>query len=711
MARVKKVKRAHMCSFFMYKKKPDVLGYRVFKTYVFAGCYLLVSGMASSSDFGTTGLLDIPTARMSADGSFTSTAAIQSRTSSYSITYQAAPWLEGTFRYTGFNNFFRYDRNYGVKLRLWEERRFLPQLAVGARDIIGTAVWGAEYVVASKQIGAFDVTLGMGWGRLAGKGNFSNPMIYLDDSYAKRPKFEGTGGEFSATSFFSGSRVGLFGGMSYKFDKMPASIMMEYNPDQYDFEVSRGAQRPKSPFTVAVRWDALPGASVTLSRQHQDEWGLELTVTLDSKSTPSAPSRNLFRSSLDYLDEELPENINNRSWYDTLLFDVERSGILLLEATIDNQANTATIVMGNTRYSVWADAVANMASLADIHLPPSVKFFNIVVEEEGYRLHSIKLQRPSFGYPREHTLVQREVRIEPINSPKFVQHRTKFASREVIFDINLAARTQLFDPDDPLRYQLYANVDVVVALPGSWLLSGSYGQDISNNFDNSMRADSGSVLPRVRSDVVKYLSEGDSGIDALYLQKRGNLRKDIYYRVFGGILEEMYSGAGGEVLYQPFRSRLAFGVSANWVKKRGYDKSFDHLDYNTTTAHASLYWATPVHNFDVALHGGRYLAKDKGATLEVRRTFNNGWMVGLWATKTNVSAEDFGEGSFDKGMFLKIPINGLLGKSSRGSFRTRVRPIQRDGGQRLPNFSSTIWWDTRAARYDAFSDESRRLAP
>ena len=102
------------------------------------------------------------------------------------------------------------------------------------------------------------------------------------------------------------------------------------------------------------------------------------------------------------------------------------------------------------------------------------------------------------------------------------------------------------------------------------------------------------------------------------------------------------------------------------------------------------------------MHTGKYLAKDVGSTLEVRRTFNNGWMVGLWATMTNVSSEDFGEGSFDKGMFFKIPLDGLLGSGSRKVYSTLLRPIQRDGGQRLENFSGNIWWETRVARYDAF---------
>jgi hypothetical protein len=86
-------------------------------------------------------------------------------------------------------------------------------------------------------------------------------------------------------------------------------------------------------------------------------------------------------------------------------------------------------------------------------------------------------------------------------------------------------------------------------------------------------------------------------------------------------------------------------------------------------------------------------------------------MVGLWTTITDVSAEDFGEGSFDKGMFFKIPFDGLFGRNTRGSYSARIRPIQRDGGQRLEDFSANIWWDIRGARYDAFSGLKNRMVP
>ena len=77
----------------------------------------------------------------------------------------------------------------------------------------------------------------------------------------------------------------------------------------------------------------------------------------------------------------------------------------------------------------------------------------------------------------------------------------------------------------------------------------------------------------------------------------------------------MYSGAGGEILYWPAQSRLAFGASLAYAKQRDYDRGLGLLDYDVITGHVSAYWATPFYNYDVAVHAGRYLAKDVGATL------------------------------------------------------------------------------------------------
>ena len=668
---------------------------------------------SSASDFGVTGLIDNPTARMSADGTLTITAAIQSRTNSYSITYQAMPWLETTFRYTGLHLNYSYDRNYEAKVRLWEEGLYLPQVAIGIRDLIGSGIQGSEYLVASKKVGDFDYTLGLAWGRLAGKGDFTNPFIYLDDSFVVRNMEVGSGGSLPFGQYFSGEKAGFFGGLRYQPDNLPVSLMLEYHRDQYDRGVDEGVfPRPKSPWSVALQWQAAPGVSLSLSLQHEQELGIELSAALDTKSlTPRWPVP-IFKSSLDMAPQNLPPQINPRDWYDTLLYDVERSGLLLLEASMEPSSSTVVLVMGNNQYPVWADAIAKMAVLADLHLPSSVNTFRIIAEENGHRVQTIQMRRPSLAYGQNKQLVERTISVLPGRSLASPQRKTSFFQKKVFFDVGVGTRLQLFDPDDPARYGLYTKVGLSLALPKSWTLKGAYGFDIYNNFDESSRYGIPSPIPRVRSDVVSYLQEGDTGLDSLYFEKRGSAAyKGLHYRVFGGVLEDMYSGFGGEVVYQPFQSRLAYGLSANWARKRDFDKSFKHLDYQTATAFASVYWATPFYNFDVAVHAGKYLAKDVGATLEVRRTFNNGWMVGLWATITDMSAADFGEGSFDKGFFFRMPFDGLFGRNTRGGYGGRVRPIQRDGGQRLEDFSGNIWWDTRGARYDAFSDLKNRMVP
>ncbi len=118
----------------------------------------------SQSDFGGVGLLQTPTARMAREGM-----SLNYRDNDqyryYSASVQLFPWLETTLRYTdvrtkkyssveSFSGDQTYkDKAFDVKLRLWEESYWMPQVAVGARDIGGTGLFDAEYIVASKARG------------------------------------------------------------------------------------------------------------------------------------------------------------------------------------------------------------------------------------------------------------------------------------------------------------------------------------------------------------------------------------------------------------------------------------------------------------------------------------------------------------------------------------------------------------------------------
>ena len=81
------------------------------------------------------------------------------------------------------------------------------------------------------------------------------------------------------------------------------------------------------------------------------------------------------------------------------------------------------------------------------------------------------------------------------------------------------------------------------------------------------------------------------------------------------------------------------------------------------------------------------MAGDKGAQFSISRVFDSGIGVSAYATITNVSAAQFGEGSFDKGLYMNVPLELFLATSSRSYGSVGWRPLSRDGGQMLLNKS------------------------
>ncbi len=98
---------------------------------------------------------------------------------------------------------------------------------------------------------------------------------------------------------------------------------------------------------------------------------------------------------------------------------------------------------------------------------------------------------------------------------------------------------------------------------------------------------------------------------------------------------------------------------------------FDLLDYKTTVGHLSLYYDAGG-MFDVEINAGRYLAGDWGVTTTISRKFGSGWEVGGYATLTDVPFDTFGEGSFDKAIYVSVPIDWIISSpnSHKATFDT-----------------------------------------
>ena len=477
-----------------------------------------------------------------------------------------------------------------------------------------------------------------------------------------------------------------------------------------------------SPLNMGLEWQALADTSVTVSWLRGDSIGINLSTRLNTKSNPPKKASARFYSSSEPRSlSQAPESLDLSSWYDRLLYDYERSGLRLHSATLRPGASSARVEISNDSYALTGDAVQRALSLAEVHLPSRVSTLDVLLRENGYiaptleyRLERVttdlrqlnKLSGSSRSSVKESS--SRLHILEGRTNPK-PSNATNYGYPKVNFGADLATRIQLMDPDAPLAGQIYAKLSARASLADNLDIWAVYGQDIYNDFSTDRV--SNSIIQRVRSDVNRYLVEGQSGLDQLYIEYRKSATPSLHYRAYAGILEAMYGGAGIEVLYAPFKSRVAVGATINALRQRGFEKNFEFLDYKTVTGYLSLFYATPFYNVDAAVHAGRYLGKDTGYTFEARRTFDSGFSLGGFFTRTNVSAEEFGEGSFDKGLFFRIPFNGLLPGNTRSAYTTILRPLERDGGRRLEDFSGSLWFNQRSVRYDTLDRQKKRMVP
>lgn len=674
---------------------------------------LAPAAQAQSNDFGVGGILDIPSARMPDEGTLTTTYSRKDMVDIYSVGYQVLPRIEASFRYSIFDPRQkvpvreRNDRSFEVKVRLLDEGPYLPQVSVGARDLLGTGLWSSEYLVASKRVGGLDLTAGIGWGRLAERDVARNPLINVSDRFGSRTGSSSLGGQFNTGSWFRGPRVGVFGGVRYSLPRSGVDIVAAYNSDSYSSERALRIVPDAAPLSFGVEWEATPGVRLGASWQQGNQLALKISASLDTRQASPRKAPNGFGA--ERVPIEKPAQYERGvEWWPRMIKDVEASGLFVREAK-ENPDGRLQLSYGNNTYQVEADAIRRLLTLTELYLPTRITEISLTGESLGMPTHTVTYRRPDL---ESSGLLQRPGRIDlsppqPIEAP---DHRVDFLYPNFGLDAGLDLRTYLFDPTFPLLYQLSASLRGVVDFGSGWVLNGRWTQNIKSQFDRIERGGD-SQLPPVRTGQREYLQQGKSGIEELSLAKRGRIGDDVFFQVYGGILEEMYSGVGGEVLWRPFDRPFAIGANINAVRQREFDKMFGLRDYRTVTGHVSLYWATPWHDFDVVVHTGRYLAKDFGTTLEIQKRFANGWSVGAFATLTDVPAAVFGEGSFDKGLIFRIPFDLYSTRNTRGAYRTIIRPINRDGGRMLDNWPGSLWENMRETMTDRLRRNEDRMIP
>jgi len=324
--------------------------------------------------------------------------------------------------------------------------------------------------------------------------------------------------------------------------------------------------------------------------------------------------------------------------------------------------------------------------LTDV-MPASVEVFEIVPVVNGMTLSKVTVRRADLESLEFSTdaakALRARVEIEDAGPRAVDLDYNPAQYPRFNWSLTPAVRLRLFDLNEPVKANIGVRLSARYEIARGLVASGSVTKKAFGNLDEPPPV-IGTALPPVRSDGDVYDALGDPAIETLTLAYFSKLAPEVYGRVTVGYLERMHAGISAEVLWKPVDRRWALGAEVNYTAQRNPDQlfAFDVYDYQVATGHVSGY-VDLGRGYLAQVDVGRYLAGDLGATFTLDREFANGWKIGAFATLTDVSAEDFGSGSFDKGIRLNVPISWFSGRATRQEQALTVRPFGRDGGARL----------------------------
>lgn len=672
------------------------------------------------SAFGLPGGIETPTAEALPEGTLAGTVTKNQHDQRNNLTFQVTPRLTTVLRYArvdGINDHnnlgYIRDRSFDLRFNVVDQDGWRPAIAIGLQDFLGTGVYSGEYIVATRDITpAIRASVGLGWGVLAGR-----PRVI--DS-------RDLGGTVSASEWFSGG-ARPFASVSWQVNDQ-LSLIAEYSNDRYETRYSGGTTRDIDFEPNRLNF----GASYRVGRNYElglysiggETLAAQFTVALNPRAAafPSGlekapapvrprpnPAADREAWSAEWAQDPTAQPAIQKALGDALAKEGQILESMALTAT------RAEVRIRNTRYLQQSQAIGRTARLMTRALPATVETLVITSSADGLPTSSLTVRRSDVER-LENTEVGQIA--QAIDLSDAVPRPAGLVPTEGVFPrfrwrVGPYFDLGIFDPAEPLRYEVGAEARASYELLPGLVASGAIRQRAFGNMsqrgpgiprEDEICAEIGRCgrgehftpeeylsnpdfesyrgIPRVRSDARMYSGNTSPVIPELTLAWFAKPSQDVYSRVTVGLLERAYGGVSAEVLWKPVNSQLAFGAEVNRVRKRDFDGLFDFRDYEVTTGHVSAYYELR-QGFTAQLDVGQYLAGDVGATVRLTREFENGWRIGAYATKTDISAEDFGEGSFDKGISLSIPVSWAAGTPTRERAGSTIRSLSRDGGARL----------------------------
>ncbi|MEZ9181108.1 YjbH domain-containing protein [Vibrio cyclitrophicus] len=680
----------------------------------------------SQMNFGGVGLMQMPTGRMAPEGEFNFSASFNNEYHFYNVSLQVMPWLETTIRYTqvqdilysggnasdpncSSNNFSGCnklaDKGIDFKLRLIEEGYYLPEVSVGMRDFGGTGLFDGEFVAATKRFGPLDFTLGMAWGYMGTSGNFTNPLCKASDKYCDRPSdTKGNGGSVDFERWFKGDAA-IYGGFEYQTPYKPLTLKLEYDGNDYsqDFPVVRGGvdMTQHTPWNVGAvyRFTDWGSAKVSYERGDTLTLGFDLSTNFNEmysvwRDTETAELRPSGVEMVDDIDmAALASQLETIAGYEQAQILVGDNSIVVKGTQVKYRDRNIAVERGAT---VIANAV-----------PSYIDTYKIIENDKSLELTETAVNAQAFKAAANNNYLNAQTRdashTHEVESKKSVIYHDGRERFDVSVSPNLAQSFGSAENFYLYSLGLYTNASFWAL--NNVELSGSLYVNLVDNYDKfnyEIPTDGTDQTPRVRTLFRSYVDD-PVRLDRLQLTWFEDYGSGVYTQAYGGYLESMFAGVGGEILYRPFNQNWAIGADMTAISQRDPESWFGTFDQEIqvnpddssrtykvidkgTTGFITGYY-TPQWDFlsDTLLKVGvgKFLAGDIGTRVDFSKQFKSGVIAGAFVSLTDMTTEEYGEGSYTKGFYVSIPFDLVTVKPSSSRAGFTWLPITRDGGQVL----------------------------
>lgn len=678
----------------------------------FANDVGLMQFQPSQSDFGGVGLMQMPSGRVAKEGEFSLGATMNDDYHHYFASLQLMPWLEATIRYTqvpdlrysGDESFsgdtYYTDKGIDVKLRLWQESYWLPETSIGIRDLGGTGLFDGEYIAATKRFGSVDLTLGLGWGYIGNTANL-NGDLGLGDDCGRDTSYKGKGGSIDYHRWFSGC-MSLFGGLEYQTPWQPLRLKMEYDANNYksDFLTKHNIEMPQDlSFNFGALYSLGQWGDLRASFERGNTWTLGFTLRtnfntmkqewLDNPTPAFADKKNKDVTQIDWI--QVGEELDEIAGYNDTQIYADNLSVTVMGGQSkyrnrDHAHEKAAMILTNTGTTA--------ATFILVEEKANQPITQTLIDAKQYR----KIANQEYVGAKLSDAVQ-TVDPEPARGKRQTDTRKTWG-----WSVAANIQQSIGGSEDFYLFNIGVSAGANYWLTNNVEIGGSIYLNLYDNYDKFLYdvPPDGSDLKRVRTLVRQYISDQRVRVGNLQLTAFDKFGKDIYVQAYGGYLETMFAGVGGEMLYRPLGQNWAFGLDVNYVAQRDPDSQWNiftdenqydsktNRDYRVQTgaptAHLTAYYQPKWSWFDdilIKASVGQYLAEDKGVTLDVSKQFDSGVLAGAYLAKTNLSAAQFGEGSFNKGFYISIPFDIFTVKPSANRAGIVWTPLSRDGGQML----------------------------